>query len=150
MRKFFVFLGLMGLMLAMGAAVLLARYRAEDEGDEDDYYAAIAYSPSAGKWATCYGVHSLAEAEAGAFQNMSTNLGQLPNDARIVCHVKNGYCALAKGANPSLRGVGSAETDSEAKRLAIGYCRMVSPECAGLSLSVCSYPFIPPETFGAH
>jgi hypothetical protein len=69
--------------------------------DIDDYsYAAVAYAPSTGSYAYAYGYYTRADAERAALARCK------PTDARIVCWVKNGFCALALGDDTKCWGVG--------------------------------------------
>jgi TPR repeat protein len=63
-------------------------------------YAAIAYSPSTGKYAYSYDLRSRAAAEKAALEKCNVP------DARVVCWVNRGWAALALGDDKSCWGVG--------------------------------------------
>src|SRR5947199_10838755 len=63
-------------------------------------FAAIAYSPSTGKYGYSYNYASRSAAEKVALQHLPQP------DARIVCWVQAGFCALALGDDKSEFGVG--------------------------------------------
>lgn len=88
---------------------------------DGDTYAAIAYSPSTGKygWANGYGTRT--GAESAALNNCKYS------DARIVTWVHNGFCALALGDDKSRWGIGysygDGATNTYARNRAVEECR---------------------------
>lgn len=66
----------------------------------NDSVAAIAYSPSTGKYGYAYDRRSRKAAEDGALKDCGAA------DATITCWVKRGFCALALGSDKSYWGSG--------------------------------------------
>jgi Domain of unknown function (DUF4189) len=98
-------------------------------------FAAIAYSPSTGKYGYSYNYQSRSAAERVALEHLPQP------DARIVCWVQAGFCALAKGDDKSEWGVGysygkGARTE-DAREAAVEECgkRTTHPYLAVLLLS---------------
>src|SRR4051812_10555301 len=98
-------------------------------------FAAIAYSPSTGKYGYSYNYRSRSAAESAALEHLPQP------DARIVCWVQAGFCALAKGDDKSEWGVGysygkGARTE-DAREAAVEECgkRTTHPYLAVLLLS---------------
>jgi serine/threonine-protein kinase len=79
-----------------------------------DTFAAIAYSPATGKYGIAYDRLSRKSAEQDALSNCAVE------DARIVCWVNYGFCALAVGSDQAYWGVGWSKTDNtDAKQKAL-------------------------------
>jgi hypothetical protein len=102
---------------------------------DPDTFAAIAYSPSTGRYGYSYNYRSRSAAEKAALEHLP-----LP-DARIVCWVQAGICALALGDDKSVWGVGwiygnGARTE-DARKGAVEDCgkRTTHPYLALLLLS---------------
>ena len=102
---------------------------------DPDTFAAIAYSPSTGKYGYSYNYRSRSGAEKIALEHLPQP------DARIVCWVQAGFCALAKGDDKSEWGVGwsygkGARTE-DAREGAVKECgtRTTHPYLALLLLS---------------
>ncbi len=116
-RRVFVVLAVTS--AALGPAVLSANPTYIDI--DPDSYAAVAYSPSTGAYYYAYGYGSRASAERAALN------GCKQSDARIVCWVNNGFCALAVGDDASTWGVGwsygDGASNQEAIRYALNECR---------------------------
>jgi len=98
-------------------------------------FAAIAYSPSTGKYGYSYNYRSRSAAERMALEHLPQP------DARIVCWVQAGFCALALGDDKSEWGVGysygrGARTE-DARAAAVEECgkRTTHPHLAVLVLS---------------
>ena len=66
----------------------------------EDSYAAIAYSPSSGQFHYAYNYGSRSAAEKAALARCQES------DAKIVCWVNNGFCALALGDEVGSYGTG--------------------------------------------
>ncbi len=83
--------------------------------------AAIAYSPATGQYGYAYNYRSKSEAEKTALADCGAD------DARIVCWVKDGFCALALGDDKAWWGVGwqygSGAGTEEAKKAALENCQ---------------------------
>lgn len=92
-----------------------------------DYYAAIAFSPTTGKCAYYNRQASWAAAEQGALKACNAP------DARVVVSVRNGWCALALGddwdADGGSYGCGAANTPDKASNLALKGCRDYTTGC---------------------
>jgi len=99
--------------LASAAAFLLApRARAED----NDKFAAIAFSQATGSYGYGYGFDSRGDAEKEALAQSSGD------DAKVVVWVKNGWAALAVG-DDNAYGYGWASDLGTARKIALGECR---------------------------
>jgi hypothetical protein len=87
---------------------------------EGDTFAAIAYSPSTGKFGYAYNYGSRWDAQKAALKRCKAK------DARIVTWVNNGFCALALGDDKSAWGVGwsygNGATNTYAKKKALAEC----------------------------
>lgn len=81
---------------------------------DEDSYAAIAYSPSTGQYRCAYNYGSRGAAERAAVAACKAS------DARIVCWVNNGFCALALGDERGCWGVGWSYGDGASTREATG------------------------------
>lgn len=75
-------------------------------------FAAIAYSPSTGKWAYTSGCQDLATAQNNALDRVGTI------DARLAIWVENGYAALAKTAAGRYAWAWSATSRADAEQRA--------------------------------
>lgn len=84
-------------------------------------YAAIAYAPSTGKYRYSYNYGSRAAAEQAALR------GMVEKDAKIVCWVNRGFCALALGDEVGSYGTGweygDAASNTAAMETALRNCR---------------------------
>ena len=84
-------------------------------------FAAIAYSPSTGKYGYSYNLTSRAAAEKAAIEKCPVA------DARIVTWVNRGFIALALGADKSCWGVGwswgNGASNTKAKNYAVDDCK---------------------------
>lgn len=89
--------------------------RAQEYVVDGDTYAAIAYSPSTGKFHYAYNLDSRAAAEKAALA------GCTPSDARIVAWVNAGWCALALGDDHECWGVGWSYGDGATIKEAVDY-----------------------------
>jgi uncharacterized protein DUF4189 len=88
------------LILGLGLGAAAARDFRQVWVIDPERFAAIAYSPSTGKYGYSYNYRSRSAAETAALEHLPQP------DARIVCWVKAGFCALAKGDDISECGVG--------------------------------------------
>jgi len=131
------------LLVAVSAASLSAVPRAH-AGDvivsNGDTYAAIAYSPKTGNYGYAYACGSRWQAERLALKKCEAD------DAKIVCWVNNGFCALALGDDKSCWGVGweygDGATNIDAKRSALEECSKRTTN-ARIVLCVCSEDVAP-------
>ena len=84
-------------------------------------YAAVAYSPSTGEFRYSHGYRTRAGSEQAALDRCDAS------DARIVCWVNHGFCALALGDDKQFWGIGwsygSGASSIEAKEHALEECR---------------------------
>jgi hypothetical protein len=107
----------------VAAANVVAAIAADNRTIEisGDSYAAIAYSPSTGKFAYAYDLRSRSAAEKAALEKCAAP------DATIACWVNKGFCALALGQDKSCWGVGwrygNGASNTAAKNLALEDCR---------------------------
>jgi len=110
--------------LAFALTGLLAAFSQAQENKSmtisSDSYAAIAYSPTTGKYAYVYDLRSQSAAEKAALEKCG-------EDAHLACWVNRGFCALALGSDKSCWGIGyshgnGANTD-KAKNEALADCR---------------------------
>lgn len=107
--------------MALVASPAISPCRASTEIEINDYsYAAIAYSPSTGEYAYAYNYGSRRAAEQAALARCK------PADAKIVCWVNNGFCALALGDEVGCYGTGYSWghncTNTFAKNRAVEEC----------------------------
>jgi hypothetical protein len=87
--------------LLTASAGRLARVWADETIEIDtDTFAAIAYSPSTGEYRYAYGYRSREGAQDAALRKCTAE------DARMVCWVKHGFCALALGDDKGCWGTG--------------------------------------------
>ena len=131
--RILISMGMLTLGLVLGTAA--ARDFRQVWVIDPDRFAAIAYSPSTGKYGYSYNYRSRSAAETAALGHLSQP------DARIVCWVKAGFCALAKGDDNSEWGAGwsygkGARTE-DAKEAAVEDCekKTTHPYLALLLLS---------------
>ena len=85
--------------------------------DKTDYWCAIAYSPSTGKYGATSEWSNRDNADRCARENCNAP------DARLVVLCCNGWCALALGKTPGLWGVGWAPDQDTADRFALQSAR---------------------------
>lgn len=86
----------------------------------DDSYAAIAFAPSTGNYRYAYNYGSRYSAEQAALRGMTEK------DAKIVCWVNRGFCALAIGDDGSYGTgweYGDDATNTDAMDTALRNCR---------------------------
>ena len=106
-------------LLPMGAFPAVVRGGQIDI--DPDSVAAIAYSPSTGEFGYAYNYEDRESAEKAALKNCS------PKDARIVCWVKSGFCALALGDDKSAWGTGyqydNGSNNTDAMDTAVAECK---------------------------
>ncbi|OAI46170.1 hypothetical protein AYO44_11790 [Planctomycetaceae bacterium SCGC AG-212-F19] len=99
---------------------------------DGDTYAAIAYSPSTGKYGYASNYGSRWSAQNAALRNCPVA------DAKIVTWVHNGFCALALGDDVSAWGIGysygDGATNTNAKQRALNEC---SKRSNGARIVVC-------------
>jgi serine/threonine-protein kinase len=95
------------------------------------YYAAIAYSTSTGRYGYSHDWTARINAERVARKNCEAT------DAKVLVVVGNGFCALAVGDDKTAYGFGYAETDAEAKEIALRECRKRTANCR-VAVCVCS------------
>jgi len=96
--------------------------RATDYIDiDEDSYAAIAYSPSSGEFHFAYNYGSRSAAEKAALARCKES------DAKIVCWVNNGFCALALGDEVGKYGTGYRWGDGASTR---GAAERALAECS--------------------
>jgi hypothetical protein len=86
-------------------------------------YAAIAYAPSSGRHGYAFGHRSRAEAESRALDECGGG------DARIVVWARNGWCALALGAETGRYGWGWGSTSQRARESALADCAQRTSGC---------------------
>jgi hypothetical protein len=103
-------------------AGMFARVAAADEIEVDpDSFAAIAYSPSTGEFRYAYNYEDRGSAEQAALKTSTAK------DARIVCWVNEGFCALALGDDKSAWGTGyqfgNGANTNAAKATALAECK---------------------------
>ena len=96
-------------LVAFGSA------RAESITIDEDSYAAIAYSPSTGKIGYSYNECCRHHAEEAALKACPAS------DAKIVCWVNDGFCAIALGDDKSTWGSGWSYGDGASNTKAINY-----------------------------
>ncbi len=113
-------------VLAAGAALLNAT---PAHAAEDDTYAAIAYSPNTGHWASVTSASSSLQAQAGAL------LGCRGDDARVVVVVKNGFAALAVGDDGSY-GYAWGTSQDIAEGIALAKCLQQGASRAHIAVSI--------------
>ncbi len=107
-------------VLLVLAGVLLPAAWADVIDIDEASFAAIAYSPATGEFRYACGYGSRGSAERAALGACKAQ------DARIVCWVNNGFCALALGNDQKYWGVGWSYGDgastTEAVRFALQEC----------------------------
>lgn len=98
-----------------------------------DTFAAVAYSPATGRYGIAYDRLSRKSAEKEA---LSKCAGE---DARIVCWVNKGFCALALGHDKAHWGSGwSDENDTKAKQAALADYQAKTSGAAHIEVSMSS------------
>jgi tetratricopeptide (TPR) repeat protein len=110
---------------AAGCCALPSAVRAENEPQvidiDSDSCAAIAYSPSTGKWAYSYSYGDRWSAEKAAIEACKEE------DAQALCWVNEGFCALALGKDKEHWGwgtsYGSDASSAEAANIAVEKCK---------------------------
>ncbi len=123
----------------LGALVLLAcgavfapAASAQSLDVSSDSFAAVAYSPETGSFGYSYNHGSRWSAEQAALESCEAS------DARIVCWVNRGFCALALGDDKACWGTGWSygddATNTEAIDRALAECRKRTP---GARLVLC-------------
>ena len=112
---------LAAMVLATIAMVQVPSARADDQ--YTNYWGAIAYSQSTGKWG--YSRHWLSEVNARrvAIKNCEAD------DAKVVIVVGNYWCALALGDDQTAYGTGYSKDADEARKLALEECKKRSTNC---------------------
>jgi hypothetical protein len=134
MTRFSTILGILALALA-SLLTVPAPARSDTIYFNGDTYAAIAYSPETGKWGYAYNCGSRGQAERMALSNCPQS------DARIVCWVHNGFCALALGDDKASWGTGwsygDGATNTAARNYAMTNCKARTTG-ARIVLCVCS------------
>ena len=122
MRTFFLGVALTGLFATFAQAIDVS----------SNSYAAIAYSPSTGKFAYAYDLRSRSAAEKAALEKCGAP------DATIACWINRGFAALALGSDKSCWGsgwkYGDAANTSDAKNMALEDCRK---RTSGVYIAVC-------------
>jgi hypothetical protein len=112
-------LGFVVLALILGSLAVVeppATAKADTIVVEVDTYAAIAYSPSTGKWGTGQGYPWLNRARERALAECDAD------DARIIGWVENGFIALALGDDVGAYGYGSSSNSATARAIALREC----------------------------
>ncbi|WP_254513917.1 DUF4189 domain-containing protein [Anatilimnocola floriformis] len=98
----------------------------------DDSYAAVAYAPSTGNFSYSYNHGSRASAEQAALRRLTEK------DAKIVCWVNRGFCALAIGDEVGRYGTGwtfgDDASNTEAMETALRNCR---ERTKGARIAIC-------------
>jgi hypothetical protein len=111
MRTVYLAIALIGFSIAPAGAISVS----------SNSYAAIAYSPSTGKFAYSYDRRSRKEAEKEALEKCGAP------DATIACWVNRGYAALALGKDKSCWGsgwkYGDNASNEDAKDMAMKDCQ---------------------------
>jgi Domain of unknown function (DUF4189) len=87
------------------------------------YYAAIAFSPSTGRYGYTYGWLSSTNARRASREKCKAA------DAQVIVVVGNGYAALALGDDPSAYGYGYGQTAADARRHALAECQKRTTNC---------------------
>ena len=98
------------------ALVFIASVLAPAQATAADLYAAIAYSPSTGKYGYAYGKGSRAAAENAARAYARAG------DARIAIWCKNAWCALALSNPSGAWGAAWGNSKAEASNAALRNC----------------------------
>ena len=116
-------------LVAVSLALCLPPTRALQAQPPDNvynYYAAIAFSQSTGRYGYSSGWLAEINARREALKNCKAK------DAKVILVVGNGYAALAVGEDTSAYGYGSAKTVEGAdlaKRYALEACRKRTTNC---------------------
>jgi hypothetical protein len=93
-----------------------------DESD-NNYWGAIAYSQTTGKWG--YSRHWLSEVNARRVARDNCKA----EDAKVVLVVGNYWCALALGDDVTAYGTGYSKDADEAKKFALAECKKRTTNC---------------------
>ena len=104
------------------ASVLVTLHTAQGVGG--DSYFAIAYSTSTGRYGVSVAKASQTEADAEAVSRCDAK------DAKTVATAKNACCSLALGKDKSVFGVGVADNEKEAAKIALEQCEKKTTNCA--------------------
>lgn len=104
--------GVAAIVLAIGLA---GAAKADTIFIDEDSYGAIAYSPSTGKIGYSYNQCCRHHAEEAALEACPEK------DARIVCWVNEGFCAIALGDDKSTWGTGWSYGDGASNTEAINH-----------------------------
>ena len=118
------FLAAMVALAGLGLLGLPGEARSDIIVDDDYMYAAIAYSPATGKYGYSWNCDTRGEAEQRALNACKAD------DARIVCWVNNGFCALALGDDKSRWGVGWSWGDGASTAVRIAVATSGMPQIA--------------------
>jgi serine/threonine-protein kinase len=121
-----------GLVRAADDPVVVNYDPIKTPGGYKTYYAALAFSPSTGKYGYSHDWLARINAERVALKNCKAD------DARLLVVVGNGFCALALGDDKTAYGFGYAETEAEAKKIALRECRKRTTNCY-IAVSICSF-----------
>ena len=103
-------------LLAAAAALFLAPRAL---ADDDDTFAAIAFSQATGSYGYGYGFDTRGDAEKEALAQCNGD------DAQVVVWVKNGWCVLAVG-DDNAYGYGWASDIGSARKKALAECRKLT------------------------
>jgi serine/threonine-protein kinase len=106
---------------ALAVVAVLALFASVQAARANEFFGAIAYSPSTGHYGYTYGRDCLANAEAGALQNC------IGADRRVVVWVSNGYAALAVSNDGRFGAAWSSECQAEADHAALNFAG--GPDC---------------------
>lgn len=127
-----VLLPVIALLAAVGVFTTAARATASTIEINGHSFAAIAYSPATGKYGYAYNHRSRSAAEKAALDQCGAE------DARIVCWVNRGFCALALGDDKTCWGVGwqygGGSSNDDAKKTALDEC---GKRTTGAHIAVC-------------
>lgn len=114
-------------LLPLVALALVLAFAQTSEAQSGDRYAAVAWSPSTGRYGYSYNCRTYELARAMALEYCNAS------DARIVIWTRNGYIAIARGYGRSI-GWARASDAETARRLALGQCLRFSNYAA---IAVC-------------
>jgi serine/threonine-protein kinase len=103
------------LHFAMAVVAVFALLGSVPAARANDYFGAIAYSPSTGQYGYTFGRDCQANAEIGALQNC------IGADRRVVVWVSNSYAALAVNNDGSFGAAWSSECQAEADNAALNF-----------------------------
>jgi hypothetical protein len=118
-------LGALALTVATLTAAAEELYKFTPAPDkEPNTFAAIAYSPSTGKWGYAYDYSIASFARKDAIKNSKAE------DAKVVVVAGNMWCALAIGDDKEGYGVGTGGSADIAARLALRAAREKTTNCS--------------------